>query len=164
MFYNCNILIPDTEITCLTYLYIVDSWTQWGYHLTRTVQNGCAQLISEILHVENRILCCIETYLKPILHLSKCSNWLKLKQVYWKSLYLKCAFLYKFAILKYHPPCLNDMTFMRTKFPFIQLLTNFGAVFIWFLLVIKYISKYPKFIWWIMSFIVSQLLKINKYK
>ncbi len=36
-------------------------------------QNGDAQPISEILHIKNLIVCCIETYLKPILHMNKCS-------------------------------------------------------------------------------------------
>ncbi len=30
------------------------STSQWGYHLTKTVQNRCAQLIYEILHIESR--------------------------------------------------------------------------------------------------------------
>ncbi len=49
----------------------------WGYQLTKTVQNGCPQAISEILHIEYQIVCCIETYLIHIYHMSKCSkcNW-----------------------------------------------------------------------------------------
>ncbi len=38
-----------------------------GCQLTQTVQNGCTRPISKILHIENWIVCCIETYLIPIL-------------------------------------------------------------------------------------------------
>ncbi len=40
----------------------------------KTVQNGGPQAISEILHIEYRIVCCIEPYLIHIYHMSKC-NW-----------------------------------------------------------------------------------------
>ncbi len=33
-----------------------------GYQLTKTVQNGGPHAISEILHIEYQIVCCIETY------------------------------------------------------------------------------------------------------
>ncbi len=48
-----------------------------GYQLTKTVQNGGPQAISEILHIEYRMVCCIKAYLIPIYHMSKCSkcNW-----------------------------------------------------------------------------------------
>ncbi len=36
------------------------------HHVTKTVQNGDAEPISDILHIENRIICCIETNLIPI--------------------------------------------------------------------------------------------------
>ncbi len=51
--------------------------SRWGYQLTKTVQNRGPRAISEILHIEYRIVCCIETYLIHIYHLSKCSkcNW-----------------------------------------------------------------------------------------
>ncbi len=51
------------------------SW--WGYQLTKIVQNGGPQAISEILHIEYRIVCSIETYIIYIYHLSKCRkcNW-----------------------------------------------------------------------------------------
>ncbi len=51
--------------------------TWWGYQLTKTAQNGGPQAISEILHIKYRIVCCIETYLMHIYHMSKCSrcNW-----------------------------------------------------------------------------------------
>ncbi len=35
----------------------------WGYQLTKTVQHGGPQAISEILHIEYRIVCFIETHL-----------------------------------------------------------------------------------------------------
>ncbi len=35
--------------------------SQWGYQLTQTTQNRGTQPISELLHVENQIACCIET-------------------------------------------------------------------------------------------------------
>ncbi len=49
----------------------------WEYQLTKTVQNGGPHAISKILHIEYRIVCCIETYLKHIYHINKCSkcNW-----------------------------------------------------------------------------------------
>ncbi len=49
----------------------------WGYQLTKTDQNGGPQAISEILHIEYRIVCCIETYLIHIYHMDKCikCNW-----------------------------------------------------------------------------------------
>ncbi len=35
-------------------------------HLTKVVRNGGAHPIYEILHIENRVVCCIETYFIPI--------------------------------------------------------------------------------------------------
>ncbi len=46
----------------------------WGYQLIERVLNGGLQPISEILHIEYRIVCCIETYLIHIYHMSKCSK------------------------------------------------------------------------------------------
>ncbi len=40
--------------------------TWWGYQLTKTVQNGDPQAISEILHIEYMVVCCIEKYLLHI--------------------------------------------------------------------------------------------------
>ncbi len=56
---------------------IIYHTTWWEYQLTKTVQNGGPQAISEILHIEYRIVYCIETYLIHIYHMSKCSkcNW-----------------------------------------------------------------------------------------
>ncbi len=48
--------------------------TWWGYQLTKSVQNGHPQAISEILHIEYRIVCCIEAYLIHIYHMNKCSK------------------------------------------------------------------------------------------
>ncbi len=36
------------------------------YHLTKTFHNGSAPPISEILHIKNWLICCIEIYLVPI--------------------------------------------------------------------------------------------------
>ncbi len=49
-------------------------YTSWGYQLTNTGQNGGPRAISEFLHIEYRIVCCIETYLIHIYHMSKCSK------------------------------------------------------------------------------------------
>ncbi len=59
--------------TYLTYA----AYSMGRYQLTKTVQHGSPQPISEILHIEYRIVCCIETYLIHIYHMSKCSkcNW-----------------------------------------------------------------------------------------
>ncbi len=57
---------------------LLESPLSWfGYQLTKTVQNGGLQAISEFLHIEYRIVSCIETYLIHIYHMSKCSkcNW-----------------------------------------------------------------------------------------
>ncbi len=56
--------------------YIVPS-TWWGYQLTKTVQNGGQHAIFKILHIEYRTVCCIETYLIHMYHMSKSSkcNW-----------------------------------------------------------------------------------------
>ncbi len=48
-----------------------------GIPADQNSQNGGPQAISEILQIEYRIVCCIETYLIHIYHMSKCSksNW-----------------------------------------------------------------------------------------
>ncbi len=46
----------------------------WGYQLTKTVQNRGPHAISEILHIEYWIVCCIETYFIHIYHMSKYSK------------------------------------------------------------------------------------------
>ncbi len=53
------------------------SITWWGHQLTKTLQNGGPYAISEILHIEYWIVCCIKTYLIHIYHMSKCNkcNW-----------------------------------------------------------------------------------------
>ncbi len=51
------------EIICE---FLSVSVAHWGYHMTKTVQNGDGQPISENLHIENQIVCFIETYLIPI--------------------------------------------------------------------------------------------------
>ncbi len=125
-------------------------------------QNGGPKAIYETLHIEYRIVCCIETYLIHIYHMSKCSkcNWYK--QVYWRILYMKCAFSYKWIIPKYCLCYLNELTFNGKQFSFIECLTIFCVVFVSYLMVInskKYKSKYPKIIWWIMPCIMSKLWK-----
>ncbi len=119
------------------------------------------QAISNILHIEYPIVCCIETYLIHIYHMSKCSkcNW---KQVYWRILYVKCALSHKWVIPKYCICYLNELTFNDNLLSFIELLTIFCAVFISYLMVINskiYKSKYPNTIWWIMPCIMSELWK-----
>ncbi len=51
--------------------------TWWGYQMTKTVQNGGPQAISQIFHIEYWIVCYIETYLVHIYHMSNYSkcNW-----------------------------------------------------------------------------------------
>ncbi len=44
-------------------LVVIVMYIWWGYQLTKTVQNGGPQAITEILHIEYRIVCCIATYL-----------------------------------------------------------------------------------------------------
>ncbi len=44
-----------------TNVRVTHSW--WGYQLTKTDENGDPQAISEILHIEYQIVCCIETYI-----------------------------------------------------------------------------------------------------
>ncbi len=46
--------------------FLISVSTQWGYHMTKTLQNGGVQPISEIFHIENLIVCFIETYLISI--------------------------------------------------------------------------------------------------
>ncbi len=67
-----TICLYASEIHMFTFTI---SW--WVYLLAKTVQNGGPQAISEILHIECRIVCCIERYLIHIYHMSKCSkcNW-----------------------------------------------------------------------------------------
>ncbi len=73
-------IIRYINYTCMQWQYVlVNSYkTQntpwWGYQLTKTVQSGGPQAISETLHTEYRIVCCIETYLIHIYHMSKCSK------------------------------------------------------------------------------------------
>ncbi len=82
-------------------LYII-----MDYHLTKTVQNGGAQSISEILHIENLIVCCIKTYIIPIYLLRKCNE-----ASISKDFYVKCVFWHKWVIPKYHNiSCLNELT------------------------------------------------------
>ncbi len=60
------------DILNLTNTYAIQAW--WEYQLTKTVKNGGPQAISEILHIEYRIVCCIETYLIHIYHMNMCSK------------------------------------------------------------------------------------------
>ncbi len=63
-YYNDPIVVPVLAVRALATLYM----------LTKTVQNGGPLAISEILHIEYWIVCCIETYLTHIYHISKCSK------------------------------------------------------------------------------------------
>ncbi len=45
-----------------------------GYKHNKTVHNGGPQAISEILHIEYWIVCCIETYLINIYHMSNVAS------------------------------------------------------------------------------------------
>ncbi len=60
--------------TCCVNKSICECLHHDGYQLTKTVQNGGPQAISEILHIEYQIVCCIETYLIHIYHMSKFSK------------------------------------------------------------------------------------------
>ncbi len=92
-------------------------------------------------------------------HLSYEQVWqMQLKMVYWRILYMKCAFAPKWVIPKYCLCYLNELIFNSNLFSFIELLTIFCAVFISYLMVI-YKSKYPNTIWWIMPCIMSELWK-----
>ncbi len=82
------------NLSCMGTIYIV-----WGYQLTKTVQNGGPQAISEILHVEYEIVCCIETYIMHSYHISKCSkcNWNRYIEGF-------CMWNVHFHINGLHPP------------------------------------------------------------
>ncbi len=88
----------------------------------------------------------------------------KLRQVCWIIHSVKCVFWYKLVILKYHSSCFNELTFKRHIFSLIKLLTIFFAVFMSLLMIlnsIKYKSKYPNIICWIMSCIMQDLWNIK---
>lgn len=53
--------------------------TQWGYHMSKTVEYWGAQLISEMLHIPNRIVSCINIKTSNIW----ASIEVQLKHVYW---------------------------------------------------------------------------------
>ncbi len=67
----------ETNSLMVHRLYFPTPLTWWGYQLTKTIQNGGPHAIFEILHIEFRIVCCIEIYLIHIYHMSKYSkcNW-----------------------------------------------------------------------------------------
>ncbi len=122
-------------VTCSEHVPLLVLISSWGYQLTKTVQNGSPQPISEILHIEYRIVCCIEIYLIHIYHMSKCRQ-VQLKQIYWRILYVKCTFSHKWVIPKHHLCYLDELTFNGNLFSFIELLIIFCAVFISYLMVI----------------------------
>ncbi len=68
---NLHLALLEYLIDYYCWLHVV---SRWGYQLT-TVQNGGPQAISEILHIEYWIVCCIKTYLIHIYHMSKCSKY-----------------------------------------------------------------------------------------
>ncbi len=132
-----------------------------GYQLTKTVQNGNAQAISEVLHIEYRIVWLLRHIFIHIYHMSKCSkyNWNSYIEGFcmWN-----VHFLHKWILPKYCLCYRNELTFNGNLFSFIELLTIFCSVFISYLIVInskKYKSKYPNTIWWIMPCIMSELCK-----
>ncbi len=152
--YISNFLVPiSTFMEKCIYPY---SW--WRYQLTKIVQNGSPQAISEILHIEYQIVCCIETYLIHIYDMSKCSkcNWNRYIEGF-------CMWNLHFHINGLSPNIvcyLNELTFNGNLFSFIELLTIFCAVFISYLMVMndkKYKSKYQNTIWWILPCIMSEL-------
>ncbi len=131
----------------------------WRYQLTKPVQNGDPQAISKIFNIEYRIVCCIETYLIQIYHMSKCSkcNWNRYIEGF-------CMRNVHFHINGLFPNIayviLMSWPLMAIYFPLLNYLTIFYAVFISYLIVInskKYKSKYPNTIWWIMPCILSEL-------
>ncbi len=108
--------------------------------------------ISEILQIEYRIVCCIETYLIHIYHMSKCSK-CSLNR------YIEgfCMWNVHFHINGLSPNMayviIMSWPLMAIYISFIELSTIFCAVFISYLMVInskKYEWKYPNTIWWIM--------------
>ncbi len=60
------ITIPNTK-------WQVGSKVMVGRPAHQTVQNEGPQAISEIVHMEYHIVCCIEKYLIHIYHMSKCN-------------------------------------------------------------------------------------------
>ncbi len=73
------------------------------------------QAISQILHIDYQIVCCIETYLIHIYHMSKCSksNWNRYIEGFcmWN-----VHFPHKLVIPKYHLCYLNELTFNGNLF------------------------------------------------
>ncbi len=148
---NGKVEIPITRSSMFDHIHGGD--TSWP----KLFQNGGPQAIYETTHIEYRIVCCIETYLIHIYHMSKCSkcNWNRYIEGF-------CAFSHKWVIPKYCLCYLNELTFNGYLFSFIEFLTFFCAVFISYLMVInskKYKSKYPNIIWWIMPCIMNKLWK-----
>ncbi len=150
---------------CMFVWCLVLPWWWWGYQLTKTVQNGGPQAISEILHIEYWIVCCIVvlTYLIHIYHMSKCSK------CDWKR-YIEgfCMWNVHFHINGLSPNIIYVILMSWPLMAIYFLLLNywlffFCAVFISYLMVInskKHKSKYPNTIWWIMPCIISELWKI----
>ncbi len=97
-------------------------------------QNGGPQAIYETMHIEYRIVCCIETYLIHIYRISKCSkcNW----NMYIEGL---CIWNVHFHINGLSPNIAYVilMSFNGNLFSFIEFLTIFCAVSISYLMVIN---------------------------
>ncbi len=138
--------------------------------MTKTAHNGGPQAISEILHIEYRIVCCIETYLIHIYHMSNCSNCSDCSKCNWNR-YIEGFFMWNvhFYIngLSSNIPYVILMSWplMAIYFLLLNFLTIFWTVFRSYLMVINsknYKSKYPNTIWWIMPCIMSELWKRNK--
>ncbi len=133
---------------------IVYAW--WGYQLTKIVQNGGPQVISEILHIEYRIVCCIETYLIHIYHMSKC-NWNRYIEGF-------CVWNVHFHINGLSPNIAYVILMSWPLMGIYLLLLNYWLFSVQFsyhiYLVIyskKYKSKYLNTIWWIMPCIINEL-------
>ncbi len=160
--YDFIVLHDRSNITDSQFLDVSVPSTWWGYQLTKTVQNGGPHAISEILHIEYRIVCCIETYLIHMYHISKCSkcNWNRYIEGF-------CIWNMHFYINGLSPNIVYVIFMSWLLMAIYFLLLNywlfiFCAVFISYLMVInskKYKSKYPNTIWWIMPCIMSELWK-----
>ncbi len=60
-----HVILSYIYVCHITAEHVILSYTfgSWGYHLTKTNQNAGTQPIYKILHAENRLVSCIETYL-----------------------------------------------------------------------------------------------------
>ncbi len=129
---SCSILISkmfaDIRYILLIYVYRYarNMYTHTHSKDTTwpTVQNSGAQPISEILHIENRIVCYI---LRNVSYQFKI--WASVvSPIETGEMYVKCVFLHKLVLPKYHPSWLNELTLKWNIFSFIKILIIFSAV------------------------------------